>query len=302
MPYISSQYFEKLDELPEAIQDAIGSNATTDAIFAIGKKHGLHIDTLENLTDETWLVLLGVTPTAAFVGKLAARLKIPQDQAGKIAHDIDTEIFEKIRDSLKEVHVQEQEKRRGIIDSLIAQPQTQGTEAGKVAETEAKAAILADIENPPETPLRAPASAPAPAPTPEPATPREEVPATPVPTAVVAPSPAAPTPSIPPSPELEARKVPITVTMTPSQAPPPTPIVPEAVKEEGVPPVPVRETPPPQPAEPTPAPTPTPAQAPVPPPSEVRAAPPTRIPPASIHLNMTQAPEKKVDPYREPVI
>src|SRR3989344_5895568 len=95
---------ERYRDLPEDIQQALFSSATSDAILAIGKKNELAIDKICELVDETGLVMLGITPPSDYVKNLVNRLSVPQEKAKAIAEEINQKVFQPVRESLKKIH------------------------------------------------------------------------------------------------------------------------------------------------------------------------------------------------------
>jgi len=90
-------------KLPEDLKEAIFSVDSADIIQAIGKKYNLAIDKIGEAADETGLVMLGITHPDNFIANLAERLKIDKDMAGKIAREVNDQIFAKVRESMKKI-------------------------------------------------------------------------------------------------------------------------------------------------------------------------------------------------------
>ena len=95
---------EKFRDLPEDLQKAVFSPDTADTILAVGKKAGIAIDKIGELADETGLVMLGLTPPGEFIKNLARRLNVDPEKAKSIAEEINQQIFQPVRESLKKVH------------------------------------------------------------------------------------------------------------------------------------------------------------------------------------------------------
>src|SRR3989344_5146455 len=95
------QLAERFQRIPMELRKAISSAANADALFEIGKKHGLLMDKTGELTAETGLLMLGVTHPDEFVGNLAERLQVDRPAASKIADDINREIFAPVREHLR---------------------------------------------------------------------------------------------------------------------------------------------------------------------------------------------------------
>ena len=95
------QLAERFQRIPMELRKAISSAANADALFEIGKKHGLLMDKTGELAAETGLLMLGVTHPDEFVGNLAERLQVDRPAASKIADDINREIFAPVREHLR---------------------------------------------------------------------------------------------------------------------------------------------------------------------------------------------------------
>ncbi len=96
-----SLHFEKL---PGSLKNALGSIDSAKKVVDIGRKYGLHVDKLGELGAETGMVILGFTHPGQFLQRITRRLDLPEEQVRPIAQEINTEIFLKIREALKEVH------------------------------------------------------------------------------------------------------------------------------------------------------------------------------------------------------
>jgi len=92
---------KKFNSLPEEIQDIIYSPITEEAILDIGEKYELHLDKLDTLQLATEAVMTGDVPAAQFIPHLKKELSVDQQTAEKIGKEIDTEVFENIRDAIK---------------------------------------------------------------------------------------------------------------------------------------------------------------------------------------------------------
>lgn len=91
--------------LPDDLKEAIFSVDTSDALKKIGDKYKLTIDKMGEMADETGLLMLGITRTRDFISNLTDRLGVEKNVAREIAQDINVEVFSKVRESLKSVHV-----------------------------------------------------------------------------------------------------------------------------------------------------------------------------------------------------
>jgi hypothetical protein len=93
---------QRMQELPEDVRAAIQSAELDTTLQKIGGAHGLHIDQIATLIDETILVMLGFEPMDTFSARLAESFKISSDEAGKLSQDINAQVFLAIRESLKQ--------------------------------------------------------------------------------------------------------------------------------------------------------------------------------------------------------
>jgi len=91
-------------KLPEDLKAAIFNVNSADIIQAIGKKYNLTIDKIGEVADETGLVMLGLTHPNNFISNLAERLKIDKESARKIAEEVNSQIFAKVRESLRKIY------------------------------------------------------------------------------------------------------------------------------------------------------------------------------------------------------
>ena len=105
MPKLTSQQLkEKYQNLPQDLRDAIFSVDSANVIRQTGGKYNLMIDKIGELADETGMVMLGATHPKEFIPNLENRLGVSKATARKIAEEINSQIFAKVRESLKKVH------------------------------------------------------------------------------------------------------------------------------------------------------------------------------------------------------
>lgn len=98
------EFQERFKSLPEDLQTAFTSSEVTDAIIGIGKKHNLLVDKIGRLGDETGSVMLGLTPPKDYIKNLMSKLGVDQAKAKEIAEEINQNVFQPVRESLKKVH------------------------------------------------------------------------------------------------------------------------------------------------------------------------------------------------------
>ncbi len=91
--------------LPEDLQEAVTSVETAEAIKKIREKYNLHIDKAGDLGDEVGRVMIGVSSFRDFAPRLKERLHLTDEQAHNIANDVNTEIFAKIRQLLRDLEL-----------------------------------------------------------------------------------------------------------------------------------------------------------------------------------------------------
>jgi hypothetical protein len=103
MDYDYKTLEEKYKSLPEDIQLAMASTDVSKTIMEIAQKHGLFIDQADELSDEVSYVMLGLKKSKDFIKTISKVLEIDEKRAIEIAQDINKEIFDKMRDSLKKI-------------------------------------------------------------------------------------------------------------------------------------------------------------------------------------------------------
>ncbi len=104
MPYTYEELSERLEKLPEDLREAIFGVETSQTLQDVGKKYSLHIDKLAELVNETGLVIVGITHPKDFIPHLVERLGVDKLTARNIAEDVNRQIFQKVRESLKKIH------------------------------------------------------------------------------------------------------------------------------------------------------------------------------------------------------
>ena len=97
MDYSQEILKNKYASLPSDVKNAISSVDTFRALEGVAKKYSLHIDKLDELTQEVGFVMLGLTNPEDFLKNLAARLEISETTAGEIEREINEQIFSPIR-------------------------------------------------------------------------------------------------------------------------------------------------------------------------------------------------------------
>jgi len=99
---------DRYKELPADIQEAIKSTDLAAKFAKISEKHSLHIDQSGALQTETILVMLGLESSDDFVENVKKGLEVSRDEAVALAKDVNTEILDSIRNSLRILQSQEE--------------------------------------------------------------------------------------------------------------------------------------------------------------------------------------------------
>ncbi len=165
--YTEEQIKELFEKLPADVQEATSSVGVANILQKTGEKYRLHVDKIDELFDETTLVMLGPTHPQDYLANLKRRLQIPDDMARDLVADVNEQIFKPIRESLKKIHgvgeVGSEKLEVGSPSSSNSQSPTSNiqSEAESPALNQADKKILADsgIEiEPPPMPEIAPAT------------------------------------------------------------------------------------------------------------------------------------------------
>lgn len=117
---------KRFKQLPESLREAIFSAEITETLIAIGKKYGLGLDKVGDLSTETNLVMLGVTHPNQYISSLQQTLGIERDVARNIAQEVNTQVFAKIREELRKLHdIKDEEKTETPQSAAIQAPAIQ---------------------------------------------------------------------------------------------------------------------------------------------------------------------------------
>ncbi len=93
--------------LPQEIRDLITDPSTFTTIENIGMKYGLTPVEIGLLAQATGSLLRGETRPNQFVTMITDVLSMPQENAALIAQDLNRDLFNAVKDSLKQVHSRE---------------------------------------------------------------------------------------------------------------------------------------------------------------------------------------------------
>lgn len=100
MEFTNEQLKKAYKGLPENIKTAISEIDVFATIKDIAKKNDLTTDKIVAIAEEASFVLFGVKPAKKFDDALREKIGIDEDTAGKIVHEINERIFNKIRKNL----------------------------------------------------------------------------------------------------------------------------------------------------------------------------------------------------------
>lgn len=104
MTLIQQQIKSVFARLPQEIRDLITSEDFNDRIEVIAKKHGLDDVETGTLIRTTVRLLIGVIAPTQFVLAVTENIEIERDKAALIAQDINRDIFNPVKEELKQVH------------------------------------------------------------------------------------------------------------------------------------------------------------------------------------------------------
>lgn len=104
MTLIQQQIKSVFVRLPQEIRDLITSEDFNDRIEVIAKKHGLDEDQTGALIRTTVRLLIGVIAPTQFVVAVTENIEIDREKASLIAQDINRDIFNPVKEELKQVH------------------------------------------------------------------------------------------------------------------------------------------------------------------------------------------------------
>lgn len=94
---------DQLKKVPEEIKKHFFSIDAAQKISRIGEKHELLIDQIDILIEETGYVMIGLKPAENFVNSLVGNLRIKKDVAYKIAEEINAEVLDTIKESIRKI-------------------------------------------------------------------------------------------------------------------------------------------------------------------------------------------------------
>jgi len=99
---------QHMKTLPHDVQEAIHGSSWERKILDIGRRYGLHVDQLEVLQTELSLAVLGLVSRDEFVKETMREASITRQIMDLMILDINREIFEPIRNHLKQTRTREE--------------------------------------------------------------------------------------------------------------------------------------------------------------------------------------------------
>lgn len=113
---------EKMSQLSPEMQSALTSIEVSQAVQNISKKYDLKIDQEGILFDHVAYMMLGLLSSEKFVSEFSKESQINEEKSRLIAQDINEEVFNKIRTSMRQIESYENEDNKeetGKLDSSI---------------------------------------------------------------------------------------------------------------------------------------------------------------------------------------
>lgn len=104
MQLTPEQLKEKYQKLPDDVREALYSESVANSILTIGESNNIDQYKITELADEVGLVMYGITNPKNFISNLSSRLGTDITIARKIAEEVNSQIFSKVRESLKKIH------------------------------------------------------------------------------------------------------------------------------------------------------------------------------------------------------
>lgn len=126
--YTKEELIEIYRGLPPQVKDAIFSPETTDIFDAIKEKQGLTDEQREIMSVYTGFLMMGVLPPEKYVSTLIEKMGIDREKVASIAQTINRDLFNPIKDVLKEVHaMQKNDATQTPVEEKVAPISTPAT-------------------------------------------------------------------------------------------------------------------------------------------------------------------------------
>lgn len=124
MEYSQEILEERMLALPEELQIAMVSNDVANNVQTVAKKYSLDIEQSGILADVTSYVMLGLIPSKNFMVELSKRAQIDNAKATEIAKDINSQVFDGIRQSIEKMQDDQDISKDNVLKG-IENPSTQ---------------------------------------------------------------------------------------------------------------------------------------------------------------------------------
>ncbi len=144
-----SELKKRFDKLPESLKTALKSVDSAKKVVDVGRKHALHVDKIGELGAETGKIILGFTHPSQFLSRLSRLLDTSDEQTRLIAQEINTEIFLKIREALKEINGESVDITEHKIMPSVQQPEPQPPKISQIIPKAPLSEIL--VKTPPQS-------------------------------------------------------------------------------------------------------------------------------------------------------
>ena len=138
----------RFEQLPEDVRGAITATPWKEKLKQISDKHNLHIDQVGHLGEETAIVMFGLEHPENLVANIVKHVEVSEEKAEAIAEDLNREIFLRVRESLKKIFEERDERAGGsfLAGSLLGKSGEKES-ATEMDETLKREDILREIED-----------------------------------------------------------------------------------------------------------------------------------------------------------
>lgn len=121
-PYTKEEIEEKFNKLPDDLKEALQSEKIIAKIYEIVEKFSFPEETMEKLLDICTNIFLGILPLEKVLENLKEDLNLSSEKAEEIFKNLNSEIFDKYKESLERISQENLEiKQKEIIEKKIAE-------------------------------------------------------------------------------------------------------------------------------------------------------------------------------------
>jgi len=139
-------------DLPGDVQNALYSPETGSKIRLIGSRYKLHVDQIGDLGDIIELVFLGDINIKDFPSEINSALKLSEEDTVSMIKDINTEIFEPIRESLMEIYGDTTPGKKSDLEEVINETKERAEMMNMIDNPEANMTQMKEIGEDKEVP------------------------------------------------------------------------------------------------------------------------------------------------------